>query len=110
MADEHELMVWPTVMAVNRGDTPMCADLPPQPLSVGATNQAHEAQPQQLSLGSSDGDHEGQPTQPLNNGPSTPVHRTEPTSVEDFIAGLKLPLEKPLIQSPPLLRVSHVRV
>jgi hypothetical protein len=31
-------------------------------------------------------------------------------SVEDFIAGLKLPLEKPLIQSPPRLRVSRVRV
>jgi hypothetical protein len=33
-----------------------------------------------------------------------------PPSVEDFIAGLKLSLEMPLIQSPPCLRVSRVRV
>lgn len=34
----------------------------------------------------------------------------QPTSVEDFIADLKLPLEEPLIQSPPRHRVSRVPV
>ena len=32
------------------------------------------------------------------------------TSVQDFIEGLKLPLDKPFIQSPPRLRVSCVPV
>jgi hypothetical protein len=42
---------------------------------------------------------------------NTPVHETgSPSSVEDFIAGLMLPLETPLIQSLPRLRVSRVRV
>ena len=61
VADHHELMVWPTAMAANRGDIPMCAQLPPQQLFVGATSQAHEAQPQQLSVGAYDDAHEGQP-------------------------------------------------
>ena len=43
VADEHELMVWPTAMAANRGDISMCAHLPPQQLFVGAITQAHEA-------------------------------------------------------------------
>ena len=33
----------------------------------------------------------------------------QPVSVQDFIAGLRVPLEKPLIQPPPRLRVSRVR-
>ena len=61
VVDELELMVWPTAMAANRGDIPMCAQLPPQQLFVGATSQAHEAQPQQLSVGASNDTHEGQP-------------------------------------------------
>jgi len=109
-------------MAANREDIPMCAHLPPQQLFVRATSQAHEAQPQQLSIGAYDDGHDGQPAQPTDDGPSTPVHGTDPppsvadspivqpTSVEDFIVGLKLPLEKPLIQSPSRLRVSRVRI
>jgi hypothetical protein len=70
-------------------------------LSVGATGQAHEAQPQQPSFGANDNAHVGQSVQ----------HGTGFTpSVEDFIAGLKLPLEVPLIRSPSCLRVSRVRV
>jgi hypothetical protein len=54
---------------------------------------------------------DGQPDQLADDGPSTPVHETgSPPSVEDFIAGLMLPLETPLIQSPPRLRVSRVQV
>jgi hypothetical protein len=34
----------------------------------------------------------------------------QPVTVHEFIVGLKLPLEQPLIQSPPRLRVSHVPV
>jgi hypothetical protein len=53
---------------------------------------------------------DGQPVQPTDDGPSTPVHGVDtPPSVEDFIAGLRLPLEVPLIQSPPRLRVSRMR-
>jgi hypothetical protein len=67
--------------------------------------------PQQLSVGAYDGAHDGQPDQPTDDGPSTPIHEMDsPPSVEDFIAGLKLLLEMPLIQSPPRLRVSRVRV
>jgi hypothetical protein len=81
-----------------------------QHLSVEASNDANDA-------------HEGQPAQPTDDGPSTLVHGTDPpptfvtaspsaqpTSVEDFIAGLKLPLEKSLIQSPLRFRVSCVQV
>jgi hypothetical protein len=70
--------------------------------AVGATGHAHDAQPQQPSVGASDVAHVGQPDQPTNGGPSPP-------SVVDFIASLTLPLEVPLIQSPPRLRVSRVR-
>jgi hypothetical protein len=39
-----------------------------------------------------------QPDQLAEDGPSTPVHEMgSPPSVEDFIAGLMLPLETPLI-------------
>jgi hypothetical protein len=70
-------------------------------LSVGATGQAHEVQPQQPSFGANDDAHVGQSVQ----------HGTGSTlSVEDFNAGLKLPLEVSLIRSPPCLRVSRVRV
>ena len=48
----------------------------------------------------------GSPTPPPVAGPAT-VH---PTSVQNFIEGLKLPLDKPFIQSPPRLRVSCVPV
>jgi hypothetical protein len=44
--------------------------------------------------------------QPNVVGPAT-IH---PTSIQDFIKGLKLPLDKPLIQSPTRLRVSRVPV
>jgi hypothetical protein len=70
--------------------------------AVGATNHAHDAQPQQPSVGASDVAHVRQPDQPTNDGPSPP-------SVVDFIASLTLPLEVPLMQSPPRLRVSCVR-
>jgi hypothetical protein len=54
---------------------------------------------------------DGQPDQLTDDDPSMPVHETgSPPSVEDFIAGLMLPLETPLIQLLPRLRVSHVRV
>jgi hypothetical protein len=80
-------------------------------LSVGATGQAHEAQPQQPSVRAYDDAHVGLPDQPTDDGSSTPVHETDsPPSVEDFIAGLKLPLEVPLIQLSSRLRVSHVLV
>jgi hypothetical protein len=87
VADEHELM-----------------------LSVGAAGHAHEARPHQPSVGAYDDTHIGQPDQPTDDGLSTSVHGTvSPPSVEDFIAGLTLPLEVPLIQSPPRLPVSRVR-
>ena len=82
-----------------------------------------QAQHQQLSVGASNDEHEGQPAQPTDDGPSALVHGTDPpptsvaaspsvqpTSVEDCIAGLKLPLEVPLIQLPPRRHVSRVRV
>jgi hypothetical protein len=40
----------------------------------------------------------------------SPTVQVQPTSAEDFITGLKVSLEKPLIQSPPHLCVSRVRV
>jgi hypothetical protein len=87
VADEHELM-----------------------LSVGATGLALEAEPQHLSVGAGTAANDGQPVQPTDDDPSTPVHGTDsPPSVEDFIAGLKLPLETPLISLPPRLRVSRMR-
>jgi hypothetical protein len=87
VADEHELM-----------------------LSVGATGLALEAELQQLSVGADAAANDGQPIQPTDDDPSTPVRGTDsPPSVEDFIADLKLPLETPLIQSPPRLRVSCMR-
>jgi hypothetical protein len=86
VADEHELM-----------------------LSVGATGLAPEAEPQRLSVGADAAADDGQPVQPTDGGPSTPLHGTDsPPSVEDFIASLKLPLETPLIQSPPRLHVSRI--
>jgi hypothetical protein len=55
-------------------------------------------------------DNDGPPVQPTDDGPSTPVHGVDtPPSVQDFIAGLRLPLEVPLIQSPPRLRVSRMQ-
>jgi hypothetical protein len=66
-----------------------------------------QAQHQQLFVGASNNAHEGQPAQPTDDGPSTLAHGTDPsptivaspsvqpTSVEDFIASLKLSLEKP---------------
>jgi hypothetical protein len=79
-----------------------------------------QAQHQQLSVRASNNAHEGQPVQPTSDGPSTrdgppPTSAAaspsvQPTSVKDFIAGLKLSLEKTLIQSPPHLRVSCVWV
>jgi hypothetical protein len=67
-------------------------------LSIGATGQARAAEPQQPSIGADDNAHDGQSNQPTDDSPSTPVHGMDPPpSVEDFIIGLKLPLEIPLI-------------
>jgi hypothetical protein len=54
-------------------------------------------------------DNDGQPVHPTDDGPSTPVHGVDTPSVEDFIAGLRLQLEVPLIQSLPRLRVSRLQ-
>jgi hypothetical protein len=79
-------------------------------LSVGATGLALDAEPQHLCVGADAAANDGQPIQPIDDVPSTPIHGTEsPPSVQDFIAGLKLPLDTPLIQSPPRLRVSRLR-
>jgi hypothetical protein len=78
-------------------------------LSVGATGLALEAETQHLSVGADAVANDGQPVQPTDDGPSTPVHGMDSPSVEDFIAGLNLPLVTPLIQSPPCLRVSRMR-
>jgi hypothetical protein len=87
VADEHELM-----------------------LSIGATGLALEAKTQHLSIGADTVANDGQPVRPTDDDPSTPVHGTNSSSIEDFIAGLKLPLVTPLIQSPPRLScLTHAR-
>jgi hypothetical protein len=116
-ASEHLLPVLETDMARQSS--------PPRASWASGLLADEQAQHQQLSIGASNDAHEGQPAQPFDNSPSTLVHGTdpsptscsvtaspsvEPTSVEDFIADLKLPLEVPLIQSPPCRRVSRVRV
>jgi hypothetical protein len=97
LADTHSplLMVW---LSFNTEASGMDGEDD----AVGATGHAHDAQPQQPSVGASNVAHVGQPDQPTNGGPSPP-------SVVEFIASLTLPLEVPLIQSPPRLRVSRVR-
>lgn len=94
-----------------------------QRLSVGADSQAHETQ--ELSTGDTNKAHEVSPAHPTVDGPASMTQHTNllpimpppvagsptvrPVSVQDFIACLKLPLEPPLINSPPRLRVSHVQ-
>jgi hypothetical protein len=90
-------MVWPAVMAVNRGDTPMSVDLPPQQLSIGATSQAHEAQPQQLFIAL------GPPTTPMKGSPLSP-----PTTAHQrwYTGQTLLLLLQPRLQSNPPLSMT----
>lgn len=76
----------------------LVASDPRTPVTVRPNKQAHEGQ--QLSTGDNNQDHEVQPAHPTVDGPATTTQRSptvRPTSVKDFIAGLRLPLEPPLI-------------
>jgi hypothetical protein len=98
-ASEHLLPVLEPDMALQSS--------PPRVSWASGLVADEQAQHQQLSVGASNNAHEGQPAQPTDNGPSTLAHGTDPpptvaaspsvrpTYVEDFIASLKLSLEKP---------------